>query len=292
MVGSRRLFLVAALLALAPVSPSSAGDLVGLGSELPRVQFDVPRTVVARESTGPIGRRLVTIELPVSMVVARGEVDRVEEVVISIDGAAAGLTVSDYAPATTLTTEFAGDIEVRTSSESDKHLSGSLGGILPNPGGAVAQLTPSISAGTAGRETETETVKRLAPKEAIVVAGAFNRRQGVLYKFRPSSQTTLEGERRLSITFMAPEAWQGGELTVRCIARGEQRVLFVKQQKTWGSAEEPVEVRLASQPAERQTVAKPVAAESADKESGDRESADRAPVQQASMWKARKVVTP
>ena len=236
-------FVLAPVLSVASTS-AAAADIVGLGAELPRVHFDVPRGVVATELAETAGGRLIAVELPVSVVVAKGDVDRVAEVVVEIDGAASGLIVQDFAPVTTLTTEFASDIEVAVISESDRHLDASLGGILPNPGSGIAQLTPSISAGAAGRDTEKETVKKLAPKEAIVVAGAINRRQGVRFKFRPSSQTTLEGERRLTVTFAAPDGWAGGELAVRCSARGERRVLFVKQRKVWGSANEPVAVRL------------------------------------------------
>ncbi|MEM8864735.1 MAG: hypothetical protein AAGF31_04235 [Planctomycetota bacterium] len=260
--------------------PAAAGDIVNLRADQPEVRFDVPRSVVVRvaapeEIAGlpalAVGERLVTVDLPVTVVVSRGEVDRVGEVVIEVDGAAAGLTVHDYSPATRLQSEYASEIEVQSTTESNHHLDGSLGGFLPNPGGAVAQLAPSISAGKGGREAETAKHSRLAPKEAIVVAGAINRRQGVLFKFRPSSQTTLEGERRLSITFVAPADWNGGELSVACTASGERKVLFVTKRKVWGETKAPVGLRLASswqneptavQPtAKWQRVAKPVVPE-------------------------------
>lgn len=257
--------------------PAHAGDLVNLRDDAPEVCFDVPRSVIARNvflsgDEAPLlapGQRLVTVDLPVTVVVAKGDVGRVDEVVIEIDGASAGLTVHDYSPATRLESEYAGDIQVQSTTEDNRHLDATLGGILPSPGGSVAQLAPSAAAGVIKREAETEKLARLAPKEAIVVAGAVNRRQGVLFKFRPSSQTTLEGERLLSITFAAPADWTGGELLVDCQARGDRRVLFVTQQKTWGAARAPVRVALAgARPSvsgptgvSRQTVAKPVVEE-------------------------------
>ena len=239
-----RFCTLATIAVVVPSSPAAkATDIVGLGGDSPRVHFDVPQLVVAEELASDPAHRRIQVKLPVTVVVAKGDVDRVAEVVVEVDGQQAGLTVHDFSPATTLTTEFAGDIEIRTSSDVDRHLDGSLGGILPNPGGPVAQLTPSVSAGAADRETETETLTKLAPKEATVVAGAINRRQGVLFKFRPSSQTTLEGERTLAVTFTAPTDWSGGDLVVRCHARGQRRVLFVKQRKIWGSWSETVAVR-------------------------------------------------
>lgn len=261
--------LVVAMLAAAAVAASAgdagAGDLVDLGSTLPRVRFDMPRAVIARDAVTaddddlpfvPAGQRLVTVEVPVSVVVTKGEVRRVEEIVVEVDGAAAGLTVHDYSPATRLESDYTSDIEVQSTTERNHHLDGTLGGILPSTAGSIAQLTPSASAGRTKLEAETEKHARRAPKEAIVVAGAINRRQGVLFKFRPSSQTTLEGERRLAITFVAPADWTEGELSVTCRALGKRKMLFVKKRETWGAVQAPVEISVAPSPTH--TAAKPV----------------------------------
>ncbi|MEM9187147.1 MAG: hypothetical protein AAGB00_11695 [Planctomycetota bacterium] len=295
-----RLVLCAALLALAPAWQAGATDIVGLGADLPEVRFDIPRAVLVRGVTPDaeampslaVGERLVAVELPVSVVVAKGDVRRVGEVVIEVDGAAAGLTVHDYAPATRLESEYTGAIQVESTTESDRHLDGTLGGILPSAAG-VAQLAPSLSAGKASRDAATEKAARLAPKEAIVVAGAINRRQGVLFKFRPSSQTTLEGERRLAVTFIAPQAWEGGELSVACAASGQRKVLFVKQRKIWGSARAPVTLRLAGAPVASarpaaQTVAKPVVSDSvAPNPAAPVEGSHASPQRAGLRWKRR-----
>lgn len=277
---------VGALLAAGP--PARGGDVVGLGGELPRVRFDVPRTITAAalpcaaskrpRAERPRAERLIEVVVPVSVVVAKGDVDRVAEVVIEVDGGPAGLVVRDYAPATTLTTDYVGEIQVETSTGSDRHVDGSLGGILPSPAGGIATLTPTLSAGGADRTAETETAKRLAPKRAVVVAAPVNRRRGVRFAFRRSSQTTLEGEHRLTITFAAPADWAGGELTVHATARGERRVLFVKQRTTWGDAADAVDV-LPPLTARPRTAAKPVL------EAYD--PFDEATVRQGLRWRAR-----
>ena len=104
------------LLALATLAP--AGDLidfkgVDFNSDEPVVHFDLPPSVVAREVIGaeevaPLaaGERLVTVELPVSVLVRAGNIQRVEEIIIEVDGSVAGLAVHDYSPATRLESEF------------------------------------------------------------------------------------------------------------------------------------------------------------------------------------------
>lgn len=248
------------LLTIALLAAESRGsDIVGLGAETPVIEFDVPRHVLCRDVTpedyvaARPGDRLVQVQMPVSVVLLRGDVQRVREVIVEVDGAEAGLTVHDFAPDTRLESDLAGDVEVKRTTERQHGIDASLGGVLPLSGG-TAHVTPSITAGKSERETATKTETRRPPKRAVLVSGGVNNRQGVYFKLRPSSQTTLEGEHEVSITFVAPADWEGGELQVQCVARGVQKWLFVKQRKVWSSSQAPVEVRLASH-----TVAKPVA---------------------------------
>lgn len=237
-----------ALLAAAVLSPPApAADLVDLGVDLgnsePVVGFDLPRAVAVREVDGAEGvallapgERLLSVELPVSMLVRRGDIRRVDEVVVEVDGSAAGLAVHDYSPATRLESEFTGDIEVQSTTENERHREVSLGG-------TVAKLAPGGGVSRTRQEVETERLARRAPKQAVVVSGPINQRRGVLFKFRPSSQTTLEGEHPLRLTFVAPADWSGGSLEVRCRAAGERKILFVKQPAVWGSVGGQVELR-------------------------------------------------
>jgi hypothetical protein len=59
------------------------------------------------------------------------------------------------------------------------------------------------------------------------------------------------------VTFAVPANWHGGEVQVTCNARGERKVLFVKQQATVGWAAGIVALRLAGE-AQPHIVAKPV----------------------------------
>ncbi|MEN1681712.1 MAG: hypothetical protein AAGJ46_19185 [Planctomycetota bacterium] len=276
-----------ALAAGALLAPAAAGgELAPFASDAPRVRFDVPRHVSAVLVEGPEdaalrpGERLFRVELPVSVVVQRGDADRVEQVSIEVNGAAAGLTVFDYAPRTTLQSEYAGTIEVESTGEKGRHLDASLGGVLPNPSGGVAQLAPSISGGKTEHDSRREKATKLAPLEPVVVAGAVQRRRGVLFQFRPSSQTTLEGERLLEITFVAPadgSPASAPRLNVACAAVGEGRVLLVKQRRTWGAQSASVALRLPRPHVTAKPIVRgPIAVKTAG--------------QPATLWKARSMV--
>lgn len=265
-----------ALLAFAsfslPLSPTlvPAADLidfhrVDLSKKDPAVRFDLPPSVIVHQVEGAeeiahlaAGEQLLMVELPVSVLVSKGRVDRVREVVIEIDGADAGLTVHDYSPATRLETEFAKPIEVENTKRNERHREISIGG-------TVSKITPGAGVSRTRNDVETKKLSRRPPKEAIVVSGPINGRRGVLFKFRPSSQTTLEGEHPLRLTFIAPPHWQGGDLDVRCTATGQRKVLFVKQPAVWGRVVESVALRQLGAPRDdfatepiRQTTAKPV----------------------------------
>lgn len=246
------------ILTLALLATESRGsDIIGLGGELPVLEFDVPAAITCRDVTPadyrPVnaGDRLLEVRVPVSVVVLKGDVHRVREVIVEIDGAEAGLRVHDFAPDTHLASEQAKDFEVKRTEEHREGIDASLGGAFPIAG-ATAHVTPSVTAGKSTLTTSTVTETRLAPKQAVLVSGAVNRRQGVYFKLRQSSQTTLEGEHELSVTFVAPADWAGGDLQVECVGRGEKKWLFVKQRKVWNSTRTPIELRLA-----RHTVAKP-----------------------------------
>lgn len=231
----RSMAIMWSLWAIAACGLASAGDD-------PTVVFDFPRTIACREVTPPEfadlapGEMVVEAVLPVSVIVYRGDVHRIDELVVEIDGAAYAMRVHGYAPMTRLDSDITKEMEVKTTSEKGTTLEATLGGKLPIPGAeAAAYLTPSISALKADREISTETVNRLPPKHAIVVSGTTNKAQAVFYKFRRSSQTTLEGQHEVSVQFVVPRDWKVSELQVTTVARGKKKWLWYDQDQTWGS---------------------------------------------------------
>ena len=244
--------LRASLLLLLSLSPA-CGELPSFSSDAPEIAFDLPPTLECRDVTpadfaaAHPEQRIIRVEAPITLLLYHGEPRRIDDVVIEIDGGDA-LRVFDYAPRTTLASEHAEPIEEKRTVHTDKTIAASLGGKLS---GDVA-LTPTVSSGVSRNESKTETFTRLPPKEAVVVSGAIDGRTGVYFKLRRSSQSTLEGERLFTVDFVAPADWSGGEVEVRCVARGERRWLLVEKRGVWNETAQPVELRLVSH-----TVAKP-----------------------------------
>jgi hypothetical protein len=230
----------------------------------PNVEFDVAPTAECRDIT-PVERiaqyptqRLIEVTLPVSVRFRGVSMDEVDELAIEVNGASAGLRVHDFSPTTQLFTDVSHEIETTTTLKKARSLDGSLGGTIPIPGAdAAAYLTPTISAGLAGCNTETEKSSRLPPKHAVVVSGTSSAGRGVFFKLKRYSQTSLEGSHELTVTFVAPRAWRWSEIRVDCAARGEQKVLWMKQSGTIGQTTRMVQlVEMSAKPV-RQVVLKP-----------------------------------
>lgn len=255
------LFLLSAPAVLLAAAPTSALELPPIDSfdtRTPEVAFDVPATLSCRDvttdeflQTNP-GMRLVEVAAPVSLLLFHGEPGKVDDVVVEIDGASAGLKVHGYAPRTELASELAQPIEVKETVASDKSVAATIGAKLA----PEVSLTPTLSAGTSKAESSTVTRSELPPKRAVIVSGTTGGRSGVYFKLRRSTQSTLEGERTFLVTFAAPADWDGGAVEVRCLARGEKKWLFVEQRRVWNEMTKPVELRLVSH-----TTAKPVVEE-------------------------------
>src|SRR4029079_17600910 len=83
----------------------------------------------------------------------------------------------------------------------------------------------------------------------------------VFFKLKRYSQTSLEGSHELTVTFVAPRAWRWSEIRVDCAARGEQKLLWMKQSGTIGQTTRLVQlVEMSAKPA-RQVVLKPAASD-------------------------------
>jgi hypothetical protein len=231
---SRRLWIIAG---------AAAVGIPGFAVAAPYVEFDFARSAECRDVTPPerVAQvptyRFVELVLPVSVRFRGLAPQDVEELDIEINGAAAGLRVIDFSPATQLTSDFTRQIETTTTRQRARSLDGTLGGGLPVPvSGLVAHVSPSINAGISGSETATEKMNRLPPKHAIVVSGTSSEGRGAFFKLKRSSQTSLEGVHELRVTFVVPADWQGGAVRVGCSARGKKRLLLLKHDATLGRA--------------------------------------------------------
>jgi hypothetical protein len=74
------------------------------------------------------------------------------------------------------------------------------------------------------------------------VSGTSSAGRGVFFKLKRYSQTSLEGSHELTVTFVAPRVWRWSEIRVDYAARGEQKVLWMKQSGTIGQTTRMVQL--------------------------------------------------
>ena len=229
----------------------------------PALAFDFGRTIECRDVTPEDfaqrypDRRIVECSLRLSAYLVSGDVAEVEAIRVEISDVDKRLRVHDFAPRTKLESQFTGEIEWTKTTEKSHTLGGSLGGAVPLcVGGLPAQVTPSISGGTGGKETVTESQKRIAPQQVVVASGTMNEEHGVFFTLRPSPTTSLEGVHELSVQFVVPAYWRGDAVRVACQATGQQKMLWITQQKVWGRKSTAVALYLAGDAQARNAAAR------------------------------------
>jgi hypothetical protein len=236
------------LLTAAPVFTSTSRAT----SAEPQLSFDFARTLECRDVTprdyaaAYPDERIVECTLQLSVSLAGGDIAEVQSLRVEIADDDGRLRVFDFSPSTRLASELADDIERTTTTESNYEIGASLGGELPAViGEVVAHVTPSVTAGKGGREVITEKKVIAAPKHVVVASGTVNQAHGVYFTLRASPQSTLEGMHEFTVAFVVPANWRSDAVRVRCIAVGEQKVLWVKQQKVWAEQSAGVALYLA-----------------------------------------------
>ena len=245
-----QLFAAILLLVFTPASHAQA--------EEPELAFDFGRTLACRDVTlsdfaeAYPDERVIECTLRLSVHLTAGAIDDVGAIRVEISDCDARLRVHDFSPRTRLESEFSRDIVTTKTVESSHSLSASLGGEIPAPiSGVVAHVTPTIGGGMGGKEIVTEKLTRVAPKLTVVASGTMNEEHGVFFTLRPSALSALEGVHELTVQFIVPAAWRGDAVRIACQATGEQKVLWMKQQKVFGEKSMPVALYLAGDSAAR-----------------------------------------
>lgn len=228
-----------------------ATPVVAVAAE-PRLAFDFGRTLECRDVTPPKfaaaypDERVVECTLRLSVYLSEGDMADVETLRVEISDCDQRLRVFDFSPRTRLEAALSKDIEWIKTTEASHEFGASLGGELPAViGEVVAHVTPTINAGTGGRETVTEKQTRVAPKQVVVASGTIEQEHGVFFTLRPSPRVSLEGVHELTVAFIVPAAWRGDAVRVTCKAAGEQKTLWITQQKVWAEASGGVALYLA-----------------------------------------------
>lgn len=241
----------AGLLALVFFAAPLAPNRVALAAE-PQLAFDFGRMLECRDVT-PAGfaesnpdERVIECTLRLSVYLSGGDIADVDTVRVELSDCDRRLRVFDFSPSTKLESTLAADIEVTKTTEATHELGASLGGELPACiGGVVAHVTPTLNGKKGGREVVTEKQVRVAPKQAVVASGTIDQEHGVFFTMRQSPQSSLEGVHELTVAFIVPARWRGDAVRVTCQASGEQKVLWMKQQKVWAEESSGVALYLA-----------------------------------------------
>jgi hypothetical protein len=251
------------------VSMAAVAGAASVVVAAPYVEFDFARSAACVDVTPRSSQeeyvqvRLIQLTLPLSVRFHGLTRDDVDEIDVEINGAANGLRVYDFAPGTQLASDVARPIEMTTTTKRARSLDATLGGALPVPyAELVAHVTPSINAGISGSEVATEKMNRLPPKRVVVVSGTSSEGRGVFFKLKQSSQSSLEGVHGLSVTFLVPAGWRGGDVQIACSAQGRRKILWIKQAATVGEETGTVRLQVAGTTPVYH-VAKPVAVEPA-----------------------------
>ncbi len=194
---------------------------------LPAVQFDTPTLVACRDVTTPQfaavhpGEKLVVVTLRISVLVARGSHEDVQEVLLQISHPDRRMRVVDFSPRTELTSDVVGNVRGSTNEQQSRSLHVELtSGLLSAAANASAKLDAQQQA------TRQEIYERLPPKVPVVASGTMNQGCGVFFKLRPTSQSLLEGAHEFTIVAVVPGAWRGDWLQVDCLARSQDKFLF------------------------------------------------------------------
>ncbi|AMV35003.1 hypothetical protein VN12_22950 [Pirellula sp. SH-Sr6A] len=201
-----------------------------------QVAFDVNPVVAAREvgQLGIMGQmpnsRMVEVQLDVSALFTPGDSSRVTEFTVKMVSRHEDVQVADYSPRTELQSEILGPMQI--TQDSDRVREAAIRGMGGYPGAGTIQ-------GYAyGHDNAHETViyAKKPAMELSTASGTLDRRRGVYFKVKQSSQSTLEGARPFRIVFEVPSSWRADLLDVTIEAVGldtpaskRPRVLSVQQ---------------------------------------------------------------
>ena len=195
-------------------------------ADSPLVQFDMPGSVVAIETSLPGGahNREVTFDLPLSSLVMDSgrSTPPISQLLVQVRLRDRS-PVADFSPKTELQTEFAGPIAITNKTEASDTFGLNVDGNLQH------QLRGHIGGEETEKRSDSTQFERHAPLQAVIASGTIDRARGVYFKMRWTSQSVLEGEKHFRVSFAVPQRWRGGLIDVHVSAHGPNRNRFSSQ---------------------------------------------------------------
>ena len=196
---------------LNPMAPARESNSIGLMNQLPN-------------------SRMVDVQLDVSALFTPGDAAVITEYTVRIVSRHEDVQVADYSPRTEMQTDVFGPMQI--SQEGDRVREAAIRGAGGYPGVGTAQGYAYYH----DNSHETVHYAKKPSMELLNAAGTLERRRGVYFKVRQSSQTTLEGARPFRIVFEVPNSWRADLLDVTIEAAGLEnshskrpRVLYAQQ---------------------------------------------------------------
>lgn len=185
-----------------------------------QVAFDVNPLVAARqtESFGLLNQlpnsRFVDVQLDVSALFTPGDAAVVTEYTVRIVSRHEDVQVADFSPRTEMQSDIFGTLQVNTNQDRIREAAIRGAGGYPGVGSAQGYAYYHDNA------HETVVYAKKPALEMVNAAGTLERRRGVYFKVRQSTQTTLEGARPFRVVFEVPSGWRADLLDVTIEAAG------------------------------------------------------------------------
>ena len=192
-------------------------------ADSPCVRFDVVQMTAATNASTPEffaanpGEKLIHVRIPVSSLVRLESEGSLLQYLYLITGSSSPFQIVDYAPRTTLGTDITGSISLEKNNGESATVG--LKALTPRdfPIKADASANRNVS------NSNSRRLEKLPPKQLLAASGTLHRGASAYFKLKPSTQTTLEGDKLFEITARVPDSWRAGLLQVNCAAFAKSR---------------------------------------------------------------------
>ena len=189
----------------------------------PCVRFDVAEVVACQDvtpggySATNIGEKLIKARFPISSLIRLGREDSLIQYLYIIASSSRPFQIVDYSPHTELKTDVTGHLSVETRRGKRTNLG--IKAALPRESPVQSDAAANFSS------TATDSVRfeKLPPRQILSASGTMQRGAALYFKLKPSTQTSLEGDKTFEIIARVPSDWRGGLMHVHCAAYGQAR---------------------------------------------------------------------
>lgn len=181
-----------------------------------RIKFDVPSILNCREVTTEEFanthslEKLLEVRLRVSSLVENGSDQQIQELFFLAYSPEKSFRIVDFTPTTSVLTEHAGPIETSQNRENANNAGLNFQPTIELAGKA------SINANISDKNGESRRTSMLPPMKQVVASGTQNRESAAYFKFRPNSQSTLEGSQEITLIIQVPINWRADIMHIHC----------------------------------------------------------------------------